>query len=92
MFRYLGMSAVKSVPALTLFAAMLVPSCASTKDAAIAKTAKRVVLLAPSSSRNNPSKSRGDQIVRPLKMTVELEAVMMPIMLVKAKPHGIVKS
>ena len=46
MFKYRGSSAVMSVPALTLLAAMFVPSCASTNAVAMMKTPNRAGPLA----------------------------------------------
>ena len=52
-----------SVPAETLLAAMLVPSWASAKAAAIMNTPKRSAELAP--SRSLASRSRGFQMGSP---------------------------
>ena len=91
MFRYLGKRAVMSVPADTLLAAIFVPSCASTKEAAMTKTPKRVPLPTFGSLRKRSSKSSGFQMGSSY-MTDELEDTIMPMKLVKAKPHGMVNS
>jgi hypothetical protein len=64
MLRYLGNSAVMSVPAETLLAAMLVPSWASTNAVAMMNTPKRSADVA-SSRRNCERSSRGFQIAVP---------------------------
>ena len=63
MLRYRGRSAVRSVPAETELAAILVPSCARAKADAIMKTPNRVDPFAL--SRNLLSKSRGFQTGSP---------------------------
>lgn len=57
-----GSRAVKSVPAEMLLAAMLVPSWARAKDAAMMKTPKRVAPVTLGSSRNMVRRVRGDQM------------------------------
>lgn len=87
---YLGNRAVISVPAETEFAAMFVPSCASVNAVAIKKTPTR--FCDDPSARNECRRSRGFQMGSPLKMTVEDEDTMMPMMDVTPKPQGMVRS
>ena len=80
-----------SVPAETELAAMLVPSCASEKAAAMKKTPAR--FLEPPSSRIKPRRSSGSQ-TGPVSgyRAAEEEETMMPMKDVKAKPMGMVQS
>src|SRR6478735_585814 len=82
-----GSKAVKSVPAETELAAMLVPSCARAKDVAMKKTPKRSPELP--SSMNLSRRSRGFQMASSYR-TEEAEETMMPMNEVMAKPKGIV--
>jgi len=77
-----------SVPALTEFAAMLVPSWARQKAEAMKKTP--ALFWEPPSSRKDWRRSRGFQMGSPLKMMVEEEETMMPMKEVMAKPQGMV--
>ena len=72
-----GNNAVRSHPALMLFAEMFVPIWAMTNAAEINHTPKRVACEGPS-SRKRSRRSMGDQIVS-LKMACEDDETIMPM-------------